>query len=194
MSVYHDAQNQLGLDFLTYAIEVQSKADLQLLPLILDRLHVSAKLLFNCHSGVLRFKALSSSEQDLHKNSNGLDEVTGTSRVALQFKDSILKLVDSQPEFGENLLDPSIVNTLLTKQSHVAVMRHAKMVMAGFVEANPHDKDVMAFQAGIKQIEEAESSQGSGAQQPESGKNTLYHCVSLGNADEEEEETCLSVT
>ena len=122
---------------------------------------------------MLRFKALSSSEQDLHKNmAMAWMRLQGLVGVALQFKDSILKLVDSQPEFGENLLDPSIVNTLLTKQSHVAVMRHAKMVMAGFVEANPHDKDVMAFQAGIKQIEEAESSQGSGAQQPRSGKNT----------------------
>ena len=173
MSVYHDAQNQLGLNLLTYAIEMQSNADLNLLPLLLDRLHVSAKLLFNCHSSVSKHKALSSSIHDLHKNTAmAWMRLQGLVGVALQFRESMLKLVDSQPEFGENLIEPNIVNNLLTKQSYLAVLRHAKVVMRGFVDVNPHDKDVVAFKTGIKQIEEAESVLSSGKPAGSSGTAT----------------------
>ena len=157
MSVYHDAQNQLGLNLLTHAIELQKNADLMLLPLLLDRLHTSAKLLFNCHSSVSKHGALSSGPGDLHKNTAmAWMRLQGLVGVAFQFRDSILKLMETSPEIGDNLFDRDVVNTLVNKLAYSALLRHAKIVIKGFIDEHPDDRDVKAFEAALQQIEVAE--------------------------------------
>lgn len=161
MSVYHDAQNQLGLNFLTYAIELQKNADLTKLPLLLDRIYIASKLLFNCHTSVDRYGALSSGANDLHKNAAmAWMRLQGLVGVAFQFRESILKLLESSPELTDNLIDRDIVHSLVNKQSYVAVLRHAKGVIRGFVSSHRDDRDVQAFEAALRQIEEADTKQG----------------------------------
>ena len=148
MSVYHDAQNQLGLNLLTHAVELQKKADLTKLPLLLDRLQTASKLLFNCHLSVHKYGALSSGANDLHKNSAmAWMRLQGLVGVAFQFRDSILKLMESAPELADNLADKNVVRSLVNKQAYAAVLRHAKHVIRGFITAHPSDRDVTAFEA-----------------------------------------------
>lgn len=67
-SVYNDAHYQLGLVLLTYSIDMQRGANVQTLPLLVDRLHLATQLLTNTLNNVLEFKAISSPLSDLYKN------------------------------------------------------------------------------------------------------------------------------
>jgi hypothetical protein len=67
-SVFYDAHYQLGLNLLTWAIDIHSSVDGALLPVLLDRLYVSTELLSATAAAVARYGTLSSSKADLLKN------------------------------------------------------------------------------------------------------------------------------
>jgi hypothetical protein len=67
-NVYYDAHYQLGVNLLTYAIELQGKIEMHTLPLLLDRYYVSALLLRQTLDAVQTFDTFSSSVADLSKN------------------------------------------------------------------------------------------------------------------------------
>ena len=67
-NVYYDAHYQLGLNLLTYCIEVQVHIELKLIPLLLDRLRTAAAVLHTTQSAVNKYNTFSSSLTDLSKN------------------------------------------------------------------------------------------------------------------------------
>lgn len=67
-NVYYDAHYQFGLNILTYCIEAQAEANLKTLPLLLDRYHLSAQVLWTTLQAVQKYGTFSSSRADLSKN------------------------------------------------------------------------------------------------------------------------------
>ncbi len=67
-SVFYDAHYQLGLSLLTFAMELQREAKVELLPVLLDRLLCASSLLTTAARAALAFETISSSVKDLHKN------------------------------------------------------------------------------------------------------------------------------
>jgi hypothetical protein len=67
-NVYYDAHYQLGVNLLTYAIELQGKIEMKILPMLLDRYYVSAQILRKTLAAVQQYDTFSSSLADLSKN------------------------------------------------------------------------------------------------------------------------------
>jgi len=155
LSVYNDAQMQLGLNLLTWAIELQKKADLNVLPILLDRLHTSAHLLYAAHQAAATYHTISSSAADLHKNTAmawmRMQAILG---IALNFKDSLQKVVRTQPELMQNILphNADLLDALMTEEMYAKVLRQSYSVIADFLAQSPTDKDRGAFETTMYQI------------------------------------------
>ncbi len=155
LSVYNDAQMQLGLNLLTYAIEVQKKAELDLLPILLDRLHTASHLLSSAHIMTKKYGCISSGKKDLHKNTAmAWMRLQGILGIALNFKDSISALVRTQPEVLANIL-PHNVNMLdevVTSEGYSNTLVEATEIIRSFVNEYPDDQDRVAFQSTLESM------------------------------------------
>lgn len=67
-NVYYDAHYQFALNLLTFAIEVQGRVEMKILPTLLDRYHVAASVLKETLVAVRQYGTFSSSVADLTKN------------------------------------------------------------------------------------------------------------------------------
>jgi hypothetical protein len=67
-NVFYDAHYQLGVNLLTYAIELQGKIEMKILPRLLDRYYMSALILRQTLDAVQKYDTFSSSLADLSKN------------------------------------------------------------------------------------------------------------------------------
>ena len=95
-SVFIDAHYQFGLNLLTFVIELQSKIELKILPLLLDRLYVASIILNETQDIVLRFKTISSSVDDLHKNTAlSWMRLQSLLEVALKFRSEVQQVMFS---------------------------------------------------------------------------------------------------
>ena len=170
LSVYNDAQMQLGLNLLTWAIEVQKKADLNILPILLDRLHTSAHLLYAAHHTTATYHTISSSAADLHKNTAmAWMRLQGILGIALNFKDSLQKVVRTQPELMEHVLphNADLLDALMTEEKYLQVLQQAYRVIGDFLAEHPGDKDRSAFELTMTQIVAAtDKLQGKSAGEP----------------------------
>ena len=158
LSVYNDAQMQLGLNLLTYAIEVQKKADMHLLPILLDRLHTSAILLMNSHIVAEKYGCISSSKSDLHKNTAmSWMRMQGILGIALNFKDNLVAQSQANPEMLQYILphNSGILEDLVTPESYSSILQEAKHIISSYLQKYPNDKDRSAFQQTVDSMDKA---------------------------------------
>jgi hypothetical protein len=69
-NVFYDSHYQFGVNLLTYCVEMQAKADLKTLPLLLDRYYLSAQVLQETQRAVQKYGTFSGSLADLSKNTS----------------------------------------------------------------------------------------------------------------------------
>jgi len=118
-SVFIDAHYQFGLNLLTFVIELQSKIELKTLPLLLDRLYVASIVLKETQDVVLRFKTISSSVDDLHKNTAlSWIRLQSLLEVALKFRSEVQQVMFSyslnSKKSGSQQLPLSEVNNIVS--------------------------------------------------------------------------------
>ena len=158
LSVYNDARMQLGLNLLTWAIAMQKNADLQRLPILLDRMYTAASLLLAAHEEAAIHGTLSSSQFDLHKNTAmAWMRTQGLLGIAFEFKDAIRDLVKKQSDVLQNVFphNQDMLAALVTDEGYAKVLRHSHKVIAAFLASHPEDKDRGAFEASLQQIDAA---------------------------------------
>jgi hypothetical protein len=161
LSVLNDAQMQLGLNFLTYCIELQKNADLNLLPILVDRLYTSAILLENSHLMANKYNAISSSKSDLHKNTAmAWMRMQGIIGIALSFKEQLIKEINSSPDklLLKNILPHNkkkLLDEIITDENYIEILKKGTSIINSFLYVYPNDKDKGAFQATIDQMAKA---------------------------------------
>ena len=105
-NVYYDAHYQFGLHLLTFCIELQTKPELKLLPILLDRYYLSATILYKTLQNVQKYDTFSSSMLDLTKNTalawmrlKALLEVTN------KFRTEIIGIISNYPKTSQVCFD-----------------------------------------------------------------------------------------
>jgi len=156
-SVFIDAHYQFGLNLLTFVIELQPKVELKTLPLLLDRLYVASIVLKETQDIVLRFKTISSSVDDLHKNTAlSWMRLQSLLEVALRFRSEVQQAMFSNANRGdqlplsEKLLDADQLSWLLSENALSEIRTDARRIIQLFVDKYPTDVDVHVFRNSIK--------------------------------------------
>jgi hypothetical protein len=95
MNVVYDAHYQLGLFYLTFAIDQQKDITLENMPFILDRYLAARELLTTTWEVVDRYKTLSSSDRDLLKNTAlTYLRIQAILSIAVQYQEKLIPILN----------------------------------------------------------------------------------------------------
>jgi hypothetical protein len=160
MSVYFDAHYQLGLFYLTYAMDIEEKAKTyELILHVFDRLFAASKLLQKTWYSVKQYQTFSSSLQDLQKN-------TALSFLRLQAYMNILqhlqeKLItffqqqqQQQSHSSIYLVPNDLQQVLFNKDFQKDILQNATEHIHEFIHMNPQDRDVSIFAKSYQKLQE----------------------------------------
>lgn len=155
MSVYHDAHYQLGLFYLTYAME-KPDVNMDTLPLVIDRLLAAEQLLSKAWIAASTFKTFSGAVQDLQKN---------TALAYMRLQAMLLVTAQVMPKYQPALeeaivrrdhrlfLLPDLLKQMRIKSEMKQILMKAKDNMQQFVQDRPQDRDATIFVGAINKLE-----------------------------------------
>ena len=156
-SVFCDAHYQLGLNLLTFSMELQKNVSMEVLPLLLDRLLYANRVLSRALQLGLSHGTISSSLHDLHKNSAlssmRLHAVIG---IVSQYQKETLQQFHKQHKANKRFfLSADAISSLLTPKGIATAQDAAIELMGGFVAAHPSDRDADTFRSAVDKLVES---------------------------------------
>jgi len=152
MNVYYDAHYQLGLFLLTYAIDAIKTVDEKTMPLILNRLGLASQILLETVEAVEKYDTISSSIQDVYKNSAlAWMRLQAIILATKKYKDTIINECNTS-KMKKLLINGDKTIKLLSDEGTINTLKLADKCISIFIKKFPNDKDVEVFKNVIVQI------------------------------------------
>ena len=151
-SVFYDAHYQLGLHYLTWAIDVLRRAGAMAaaVPFILDRLAAAADLLSDTLAAAQARGTVSSPVSDVHKNLAvcwmRLHAVVG---AMAQHSDTLREQLNKDPATRRWLVAALPPHDLVAPASRGTIAARAKMAVGAYVRTNPNGADTAVFKSFV---------------------------------------------